>query len=63
MILRKVLHLFFIDIGTYPFLILLMLQEQQAFHYEMHKNIALQRRVALRQSDRLEEENEKVQKT
>jgi hypothetical protein len=52
MILRKDLHLFFIVIGTYPFLILLLLQEQQALHYELHKNISLQRRVALRQSDR-----------
>jgi hypothetical protein len=38
-----------------------MLQEQQDLHYELHKNIALQRRVSIRQSDRLEEANEKIE--
>ncbi|KAK1685949.1 hypothetical protein QYE76_046797 [Lolium multiflorum] len=34
--------------------------EQQALHYELHKTIALQRRVSLRQAEHLEDEKEKV---
>ncbi|KAM0913770.1 hypothetical protein ACQ4PT_011943 [Festuca glaucescens] len=37
-------------------------KEQQALHYELHKNIALQRRVSLRQAELLEDEKEKVAK-
>ncbi|KAM0910076.1 hypothetical protein ACQ4PT_014405 [Festuca glaucescens] len=35
-------------------------KEQQALHYELHKNIALQRRVSLRQAELLEDEKAKV---
>ncbi|KAM0925344.1 hypothetical protein ACQ4PT_004266 [Festuca glaucescens] len=35
-------------------------KEQQALHYELHKNIALQRRVSLRQVDLLEDQKVKV---
>jgi hypothetical protein len=39
---------------------LLSLQEQQALHYKLHKTIALQRRVSLRQADLLDEQKAKV---
>jgi hypothetical protein len=32
----------------------LHLQEQQALHYELHKNIALQRRVTLSQAEKIQ---------
>jgi hypothetical protein len=42
MILQKVLHTYNFFIG----ILLPFLQEQQDLHYELHKNIALQRRVS-----------------
>jgi hypothetical protein len=38
----------------------LLLQEQQALHFELHKNISLQRRVTLKQVDHLADANEKI---
>ncbi|KAM0926939.1 hypothetical protein ACQ4PT_003091 [Festuca glaucescens] len=35
-------------------------KEQQALHYELHKTIALQRRVSLKQADLLEDQKAKV---
>jgi hypothetical protein len=31
-----------------------LLQEQQALHYELHKNVALQRRVTLSQAEKIQ---------
>jgi hypothetical protein len=33
----------------------LHLQEQQALHYELHKNIALQRRVTISQAEKIQQ--------
>ena len=35
-------------------------QGQQALHYELHKNISLQRRVTLSQADKIHESKEKI---
>jgi hypothetical protein len=42
-----------------------LLQEQQALHYELHKNIALQRCVTLSQAEKIQaakEENAELKK-
>jgi hypothetical protein len=42
------------------FLILSLLREQQALHYELHKNISLQRRVTLTQADQIHDANARI---
>ena len=37
-----------------------LLQEQQALHYQLYKNISLQRRVTLGQADDIEAQKEKI---
>jgi hypothetical protein len=54
MILQKILRFYNFLIG-----ILLSLQEQQTLHYELHKTIALQRRISMRQADLLDEQKAK----
>jgi hypothetical protein len=55
MILQKVLCFY-----NFLIRILLSLQEQQALHYKLHKTIALQRRISMRQADLLDEQKAKV---
>jgi hypothetical protein len=37
-----------------------LLQEQQALHYELHKNISLQRHVTLSQADQIHNAKERI---
>jgi hypothetical protein len=59
MILRKDLHLFKCK-RHLSFLDFSLLQEQQALHYELHKNIALQCHITLEQADQIHDAKTRI---